>query len=139
MSFITINFHEILLRGFRGVALTRKTGLTDWLTDWLTDRSKTLYPSQLVAWGIKRFFTKRLRWDIVDKLPKNKIKNQESSQLIFQSCRKFVLPSNIVFNLIKLLRIFIKVIFLVNEIYLTFYLCYLSRYYFEYQTYFKVN
>ena len=25
---------------------------TDWLTDWLTDRSKTLYPPQLVAWGI---------------------------------------------------------------------------------------
>ena len=37
MSFITTKFHEILLSGFRGAALTRKTGLTDWLTDWLTD------------------------------------------------------------------------------------------------------
>ena len=26
--------------------------LTDWMTDWLTDGSKTLYPAQLVAWGI---------------------------------------------------------------------------------------
>ena len=32
MSFITTKFHEILLSGFRGVALTRKTGLTDWQT-----------------------------------------------------------------------------------------------------------
>ena len=52
MSVITSKFQEILLSGFRGVALTRKTGLTDWLTDWLTDGSKTLYPPQLVAWGI---------------------------------------------------------------------------------------
>ena len=37
MSFITTKFHEILLSCFRGVALTRKTGLTDWLTDWLND------------------------------------------------------------------------------------------------------
>ena len=49
MSFISSKFHEILLSGFRGVALTRKTGLTDWLTD---GRVKTLYPPQLVAWGI---------------------------------------------------------------------------------------
>ena len=52
MSFIFTKFHEILLSGFRGVALTRKTGLTDWLTnwqtDWLTDGSKTLYPTQHV-------------------------------------------------------------------------------------------
>ena len=48
MSFITTKFHEILLSGFRVVALTRKT----WLTDWLTDGSKTLYPPQLVAWSI---------------------------------------------------------------------------------------
>ena len=41
MSFVrTIKFHKILLGGFRGVALTRKTGLKDWLTDWLTDGSK---------------------------------------------------------------------------------------------------
>ena len=61
MSFITTKFYEILLSGFRGVWLTRKTGrtdgrtdgLTDWLTDWRTDGSKTLYPPQLVAWGIK--------------------------------------------------------------------------------------
>ena len=45
---ITTKFHEILLSGFRGVALTRKTGLMD----RLTDGSKTLYPPQLVAWGI---------------------------------------------------------------------------------------
>ena len=42
MSFITTKFPEILLSGFRGVALT----------DGLTDGSKTLYPPQLVAWGI---------------------------------------------------------------------------------------
>ena len=47
MSFITTKFQEILLSGFRGVVLTRKTGLTD--------GSKTLYPPQLVAWGIKMF------------------------------------------------------------------------------------
>ena len=29
MSFITTKFHEIRLSGFRGVGLTRKTGLTD--------------------------------------------------------------------------------------------------------------
>ena len=29
MSFITTKFHEILLSCFRGVVLTRKTGLTD--------------------------------------------------------------------------------------------------------------
>ena len=52
-------FHEILLSGFRGVALTRKTGLTDWLTDWLTywltdwltDETKSIFPPQLRAWG----------------------------------------------------------------------------------------
>ena len=48
MSFITTKFHKILLSGFRGVVLTRKTGQTD----WLTDGSKTLYPPQHVAWGI---------------------------------------------------------------------------------------
>ena len=52
MSFITTKLYKILLSSFREVALTRKTGLTDWLTDWLTDGSKTLYPPQLVAWGI---------------------------------------------------------------------------------------
>ena len=36
MSFITAKFQEILLSGFRGVALTRKTGLMDWLTDGRT-------------------------------------------------------------------------------------------------------
>ena len=34
MSFISTKFHEILLSGFRGVALTRKTGLTDFQTGW---------------------------------------------------------------------------------------------------------
>ena len=33
MSFITTKFHQILLSGFEGVALTRKTGLTDSLTN----------------------------------------------------------------------------------------------------------
>ena len=37
MSFIITKVNEIQLSVFRGVALTRKTGLTDWLTDWLTD------------------------------------------------------------------------------------------------------
>ena len=63
MSFITTKFHEILSSGFRGVALTRKTGLTDWLTDWLMDGSKTLYPPQLVAWGITNPHW-RLRLDV---------------------------------------------------------------------------
>ena len=31
-----------------------KKNRTDGLTDWLTDGSKTLYPPQFVAWGIKR-------------------------------------------------------------------------------------
>ena len=48
MSLITTKFNKILLSGFKGVALTRKTGLTD----WLTDGSKTLYPPQLIASGI---------------------------------------------------------------------------------------
>ena len=30
-----------------------KKNRTDGLTDWLTDGSKTLFPPQLVAWGIK--------------------------------------------------------------------------------------
>ena len=51
MSLITTKFHEILVSGIRGVALTKKTGLTDWLYGWLTDRSKTLYPPQLDVWG----------------------------------------------------------------------------------------
>ena len=44
MFFKTTKFYDILLCGFRGVALTRKTGLPDWLTDWLMYGSKTLYP-----------------------------------------------------------------------------------------------
>ena len=48
--------------------------------------------------------------DIIDliKLPvfKHEKLDQESPQLTFQSCRKSVLPSSIIFNLIKLLRIF---------------------------------
>ena len=48
MFFITAKFHEILLSGFRGVALTKKN-------PGLTDGSKTLYPPQLVAWGIITF------------------------------------------------------------------------------------
>ena len=46
MSFITAKFHETLLSSFRGVVLTRKTGLMDWLTDWLTNgRVKNIIPS----------------------------------------------------------------------------------------------
>ena len=46
MSFITTQFHQILFSGFRWVALTRKTGLTDWVTDWLTNRRvKNIIPS----------------------------------------------------------------------------------------------
>ena len=54
MSFISTKFHEILLSGFRGVALTRKTGLTDWLTDWLIDgRVKNIIPSATRCVGYK--------------------------------------------------------------------------------------
>ena len=64
--------YKILLSGFRGVALTRKTGLTDWLSDWLTDRlndwltevSKTLYPPKLVAWGIINLISMHSMTDI---------------------------------------------------------------------------
>ena len=53
MSFKTTKFHEILLSGFRWVALTKKQDrrtdkLTDWLTEWLTDwRTKIDKRSQL--------------------------------------------------------------------------------------------
>ena len=49
MSFITRNNS-----GFRGVALTRITGLAEWLTDLIADGSKTFYPPQLVAWDINK-------------------------------------------------------------------------------------
>ena len=42
MFFITTKFHDILLSGFRGVALTRKTGLMDGLT---AGRVKNIIPS----------------------------------------------------------------------------------------------
>ena len=38
----------------------RTDRLTDWLTDWRTDGSKTLYPPQLVAWGIKILIEHRM-------------------------------------------------------------------------------
>ena len=44
MSFITTKFQEILLSGFRGVVLTRKTGLTDW-------RVKNIIPSATCCEG----------------------------------------------------------------------------------------
>ena len=49
MYYVLLNYkiYKILLSGLRGVALTRKTELTD----WLTDGSKTLYPPQLVGLG----------------------------------------------------------------------------------------
>ena len=50
MSFITTNFHEIQLSGFRGVPLTRKTGLTDWLTDGRIKNILILYLPKLVGW-----------------------------------------------------------------------------------------
>ena len=59
MSFITTKFHEILLSGFRGVALTRKTGLTDWLTNWLTDgQVKNIIPFATRCMGYKKIFYK---------------------------------------------------------------------------------
>ena len=54
MFFITTKFHGILLSGFRGVALRKKTGLTDWQTG-----QKHYTPPQLVAWGIIRQNTYR--------------------------------------------------------------------------------
>ena len=66
MSFIITKFPKILLSGLRGVALTRKAGLTDWLTDrlidWLTDGSKTLYLPQLVEWGTLYNYMYLLLW-----------------------------------------------------------------------------
>ena len=50
MSFITTKFHEILSSGFRGVALTRKTELTDLLTD---GRVKNIIPSATRCVGYK--------------------------------------------------------------------------------------
>ena len=43
---VTTKFHKILLSRFKGFDLTIKRGLMD--------GSKTLYPPQLVAWGITR-------------------------------------------------------------------------------------
>ena len=55
MSFITSKFQEIVLSGFRGVVLTRKTGLTDWLADWLTEgRVKNIIPSA-TRWSAEIF------------------------------------------------------------------------------------
>ena len=51
MSFITTKFHEIRLSSFRGVGLTRKTGLTDWLTD---GRVKNIIPSATRCVGYKK-------------------------------------------------------------------------------------
>ena len=49
--------YHSLLQSFRKFCWTVSEELRwqekqDWLTDWLTDGSKTLYPPQLVAWGI---------------------------------------------------------------------------------------
>ena len=58
MSFITTKFHEILLSSFTGVALTRKTGLTDWLT---VGRVKNLIPSatRCVGYNNEEWRTKK--------------------------------------------------------------------------------
>ena len=58
MSFIDTKFQEIMLSGFRGVALTRKTELKDRLTDWLTEtetdgRVKNIIPSATRCMGYK--------------------------------------------------------------------------------------
>lgn len=45
--------YEITWSGLSRVALTEKNG-TGGLVDWLTDGSKTLYASQLFAWGIMK-------------------------------------------------------------------------------------
>ena len=50
MSFISTEFHKILIERFRRSCANKKK--QDWLTDWLMDGSKTLYTPQLVAWGI---------------------------------------------------------------------------------------
>ena len=47
MSFTTTKFHEILLSCFRGVVLTRKTGLTD-------RQVKTIIPSTTSCVGYKK-------------------------------------------------------------------------------------
>ena len=55
MIFITAKFHQILLRGFKGVAMTKKIGLTDLRTDCMTDgRVKNI----IVAWGIIKLNSK---------------------------------------------------------------------------------
>ena len=53
MSFITTTFHEFC-RAVSEEFHWHKTGLKNGLTDWRlrTDGSKTLFPPQLVAWGI---------------------------------------------------------------------------------------
>ena len=38
----------------------------DWRTDWLTDGSKTLYPQQLVAWGIITTCTSKCECTVAD-------------------------------------------------------------------------
>ena len=54
MSVITTKLHEILLSDLWGVALTRKTGLTDWLTDRLIDgRVENIIPSATRCVGYK--------------------------------------------------------------------------------------
>ena len=54
MSFITTEFHEILLRGSRGIASLEEK--QDWRTNW---RVKNIIPPELVAWGknIKNLFS----------------------------------------------------------------------------------
>ena len=51
MSFITTKFYEILVEQFQRSYADKKNKI-DGLTDCMMDRSNTLYPPQLVAWGI---------------------------------------------------------------------------------------
>ena len=62
MSSITLKFHEILLSGFRGVALTKKQ---DWLTD---ERVKNIIPSatHCVGYNNNDHFAKNSHGKLID-------------------------------------------------------------------------
>ena len=55
MSLITTKFNKILLSGFRGVALIRKTGLTD-------GRVKNIIPSATLCM-VYKYQNKQQRWE----------------------------------------------------------------------------
>ena len=59
MSLITTKFHEILVSGFRGVALTKKKnrtdGSTDCMDDWLTDQKHYTLRNSMYGVKIKNY------------------------------------------------------------------------------------